>query len=366
MAATLAVLTLFSASMLTPVTANVGADDSGSPSSLLTSYPLPPEWPGAPGHLLQADGRLWFTAPAPDVNAIGSLVIADTGAYTYTFYPIPTNDSTPYDLTWDGENIWFTEYLGNKLGRLHVASEIISEYVIPTQDSGPTGISWDADGLVWFVQRAGNNLAAFDPLTESFTEYAITDSQGNPFPEALPEDVAVYMPKNWVWFTVPGVNRLMQFDKDTKDFKAIPTANPGAFYTPSQVAVDDLGNPWVSTWEGRIGRFQPETFQYFRWYLVAPEDSKIEGLQWIADGRRNKLWFTESNTGYTGQLLTDSGGGTINTWRFPVTSAAGHLSGLVVSDQAMVWLADNANHQLIRWAPPYISSSHLPLVLVAD
>lgn len=319
-----------------------------------TSYPLPNE--GAPRYLLQADGDFWFTAPGN--NAIGKLVVTSTVDYNYTFFPVPTGGSMPYDLAWDGTNIWFTASAANKIGKVDVASGDITEYDIPTANSEPAGIAVAGDGTIWFVERSGNKLGAFDPTTETFTEYPY-DRSG-----AALEDIALRPAGSHIWFTAPRVNRLVRFDPDTEEFRDVPTADFGIPpYTPSQVVVDSGGNPWVSTTEGLIGRFAAATFQYFRWYDVGSDNSQIDGLLWLAEGSNNKLWFTESNTGYAGQLTTQSGGATVSNWRFPIADEDGSLIGIVTEADGTAWIADSGNHMLLEWAPPYAFTTYLPVIM---
>lgn len=353
-------LALISALLIAPLSESSAATKEPAAvtdSQFITSYPLPNE--GAPQYLLQADDHFWFTAPGD--NAIGKLVVTSTVDYSYTFFPLPTENSAPYDLAWDGTNVWFTALAANKIGKLNAASGDITEYDIPTANSEPTGITVSANGTIWFVERSGNNLGAFDPATETFTEHPYDRS------DAALEDVAAQPSGNHIWFTAPGVNRLVRFDPSAEEFRDVPTSEFGIPpYIPSQVVVDNGGNPWVSTAEGLVGRFAAATFQYFRWYRVGSENGEIDGLLWKADGDHNKLWFTESNTGSVGQLTTQAGGTTISNWRFPITDEGGIPVGIVTEGDGTVWVADSGNHTLLQWSPPYVFSTYLPAIRKAD
>jgi streptogramin lyase len=54
-------------------------------------------------------------------------------------------------------NLWFTEYGGNKIGRITTAGSI-TEFAIPTANSGPTGITAGHDGNLWFTESNGNKI----------------------------------------------------------------------------------------------------------------------------------------------------------------------------------------------------------------
>lgn len=353
----MALITLLSAAILTIPPGDVTAEETAVASPFITTYPLPNQ--GEPRSLIQANDQFWFTAPG--INAIGKLVVTSTVDYAYTFYTIPTANSFPYDLTWDGEHVWFTELAGNQIGKLHPPSGNITEYAVLTANSEPTGISVTADGVIWFTERAGNNLTSFDPATETFTEHLY------PRPDALLEDVVAQPTSNLVWFTAPGVTQLGWYNKNTEQFDDVPTSSFGVPpYTPSQVDIDNRGDPWVSTHQGRIGRFAASTVQLFRWYRVGPEDSEIDGLIWTAEGDKNRLWFTESNTGYGGQLTTKADGGTLYKSRFPITEDGGQPFGVMAETNGAVWIADSNNHMLLSWSPPYAFFTYLPTILAAD
>ena len=54
-------------------------------------------------------------------------------------------------------NVWFTEGVGNKIGRI-TPTGTITEFTIPTASSGPLGIAAGADGNVWFTENSGNKV----------------------------------------------------------------------------------------------------------------------------------------------------------------------------------------------------------------
>jgi streptogramin lyase len=98
------------------------------------------------------DGNLWFTEW--NGNKIGKI----TPAGTITEYTIPTGGSYPVAITAgpDG-NLWFTEQLGNNIGKI-TTSGTITEYAIPTGGSYPHGITAGPDGNLWFTEYYGNNI----------------------------------------------------------------------------------------------------------------------------------------------------------------------------------------------------------------
>jgi virginiamycin B lyase len=57
-------------------------------------------------------------------------------------------------------NLWFTEYTGNKVGRITV-SGVITEF--PTPSNKPMGITAGRDGNLWFTEVSGDKIASIVP-----------------------------------------------------------------------------------------------------------------------------------------------------------------------------------------------------------
>src|SRR5438093_1231840 len=91
---------------------------------------------------------------------------------TFTEYPVPTPASFPGRITAgpDG-NVWFTESLGNKIGRITPAG-VITEFPVPTSDSHPDGITAGPDGNVWFTEITGMKIGRITPAGV-ITEFSV-------------------------------------------------------------------------------------------------------------------------------------------------------------------------------------------------
>jgi probable HAF family extracellular repeat protein len=128
------------------------------------------------------DGNLWFAEQYG--NKIGKI----TPAGLITEYPVPTSASQPYGLTAgpDG-NLWFVEYnalnqcpdpvrcgLGNNVGKITTAG-MITEYPVPTSLSGPIQIVTGPDGNLWFTELLGNNIGRVNiaPSSPTITDLGI-------------------------------------------------------------------------------------------------------------------------------------------------------------------------------------------------
>jgi streptogramin lyase len=115
------------------------------------------------------------------VVAVGLLSLSSAPAWaaagTITEFTIPTK-GTPFDITAgpDG-NLWFTEDIGNKIGRITPRGSF-TEFPVPTASSGPRGITAGPDGNLWFTELDGNKIGRIT-TGGSFTEFQIPSTCGS-------------------------------------------------------------------------------------------------------------------------------------------------------------------------------------------
>jgi virginiamycin B lyase len=87
------------------------------------------------------------------------LAILDPVARTWKEYPLATGGALPAGIAVDSQdNIWFTEFSGNKIGLLLSGHTNVAEFPIPTSNSGPEDIHI-IGGKVWFTEQYGNKVA---------------------------------------------------------------------------------------------------------------------------------------------------------------------------------------------------------------
>jgi DNA-binding beta-propeller fold protein YncE len=162
--------------------------------------PLPNPAPlnGPRGITVGPDGNLWFTEYYG--NRIGRVTPA--GVITQ-FPPLPTPTSLPESITAgpDG-NLWFTEASGNKIGRITPAG-VITEFPPASSSislSGPTGITAGPDGNLWFTEASGNKIGQITPTGE-ITKFDV--------PTALSGPMGITVgPDGNVWFTESNSNKI--------------------------------------------------------------------------------------------------------------------------------------------------------------
>jgi virginiamycin B lyase len=95
--------------------------------------------------------------------------------HTITQFAVPTANGGPTGITVgpDG-NLWFTEWFGNKIGRLTPAGQV-TEFPIPTLQSFPDGITAGPDGNLWFTENQGNRIGRITPAGV-ITEFPLSTS----------------------------------------------------------------------------------------------------------------------------------------------------------------------------------------------
>jgi len=127
-------------------------------------------------------GCVWLTqySGKGSVNPGGAIVPGGHGRLlrfnpangNFTVVDIPTVGSFPFRLIMDQQGrVWFTEFLGNKIGVYDPSSNRLQEYVVPTDFSGPADLTFDKHGALWFTEAYNKSVAKFNIDNASFVEY---------------------------------------------------------------------------------------------------------------------------------------------------------------------------------------------------
>src|SRR4051812_39068950 len=102
-----------------------------------------------------ADGNVWVA------EASASRIARVTPGGTVTEFTLPAGRE-PLDITSAGGLVWFTERLGDRIGRLNPSAGSdagiqgsIAEFAVAGGGSQPTGIAAGPDGNVWFTENGG-------------------------------------------------------------------------------------------------------------------------------------------------------------------------------------------------------------------
>jgi streptogramin lyase len=237
-----------------------------------------------------------------------------------TEFPIPTANSNPSEITLgpDG-HLWFTEYDGNKIGRITVAGNI-TEFPLPTPNAGPQGITAGPDGNVWFTEVSAGQIGKITP-SGTVTEYPIVYR-----PWLIDSG-----PDGNIWFTIdsPGgtVNKLGVITPAgvVSDRTISTVTDPLGAVGITGKAAD--GNIWFVQYQARrIGRMTTAGTSYM-WSATTNV-----GAQRIAAGLDGNLWFT--GVTLIGRVTP---GGVVTEFPLPDGRLATTSVSVIASPDGNVW-----------------------------
>ena len=119
-----------------------------------------------------SQNNLYFTDFAQE--HIGR-VDAKTGAIK--LYTIPTKASAPRRGMMDGQDrLWFGEYRGNKIAVFDTKAEKFQEWEMPTPWSAPYDVALDKNGEAWTGSMMTDRVTRLDPKSGQFTDYLLPRS----------------------------------------------------------------------------------------------------------------------------------------------------------------------------------------------
>jgi len=179
------------------------------------TFPLPPQYNDKIAQLnmlgLQytVDGKVW-------TNDAGKQVIYRLDLKTGTYEMFDPLKKLPgpgpysmYGIDSDAHNnLYFTEYQGNKIGRIDAETKEVKFFETPSPHSKPRRIFMDEQGHLWIGEYGANRVAMLDTQTEKFKEWALPTPWTGPY-YAIPD-------KNGeVWTGGMTTDRIVRLDPKT-------------------------------------------------------------------------------------------------------------------------------------------------------
>jgi len=102
-------------------------------------------------------------------NFIGR-VDAETGKYSW--FQTPTAHSRPRRVRMDPQDhLYFAEYQGNKIAMLDTKTEKFTEWPLPTPWTGPYYVTWDKSGDLWTGGMTTDRVVRLNPKSGQAIEY---------------------------------------------------------------------------------------------------------------------------------------------------------------------------------------------------
>lgn len=243
-------------------------------------------------------------------------------------FPVPTAASRPYTIVAgpDG-NLWFTESVGNKIGRI-TPGGLITEFPVPMAGSGPYGICVGPDGNIWFTERFGNQIGRLDLATFQIDEFPIPTFDSQPWKICAGAD-------GQLWFTEETADQIGSIDVFGQITEYV-MAQIGCCF-PTGIAAGPGGNRWYTLEIGdQIGQITPSTT------FTQHQIQTVQVLPWdIAPGPDGNMWFTELAGRAIGRI-TPAGAIT----EFPIPGAFSGIAGIATSSNGLLFFTENDTHQI--------------------
>ena len=189
-------------------------------------------------------------------------------------------------------DIWFSQLVGNKIGKWDRATDSIVYYESPVANASPYGMDIDFQDKVWYAEYFTGAFVRFDPDTKAFTRF-----EAKTWPNSLrrggPDS------KDNIWFGVYGYvgkyGKLARIDAKTGELTERDI--PIKYAMPYDAKPDEQDNVWISSMN-YLTKFDPATGKFTVYPLPARTDMpKIEPTQ------AGSIWFAPrvaAGNGYGG------------------------------------------------------------------
>jgi streptogramin lyase len=215
--------------------------------------------------------------------------------------------------------LWVTLALGNELGRFDPAS---GQWTIHPLDEGfyLHTLRFDRKGRIWFTVAASNHLGMLDPATGAIRTVRLpartwgqeaalrilpamlwlgryfdlrgvaSEGGGMVLPVPYGVDVA---PDGGVWFSQLNEHRIGRLDPETFEYEMIDTP----FAAPRRLRFDSKGALWIPGFSpGVVARFDPATRRFRTFELpIEPRGSETPYALHV-DRRTDAVWICGTNS----------------------------------------------------------------------
>jgi streptogramin lyase len=268
--------------------------------------------------------NVWITAYGR--HRIGHLVYTDAQHAIYTEHPITSvSPSGPFQITIDGNSVWFTERTANRVGRLNTQSGQVDEFYgngLPA-NAGLADIKVAPNGWVWVTGSWANRLIRLVVTsTYAFSAYSHPLLVG-PFGLAVEASDAI-------WFTAPDAHRIGRYQPSRGTYLW-----PLTFLAASQPVgiVASSSFVWFSDWQlNGIGQVEIGTLTNLNYYTPTnrPFDlaSRVPGVLWVTQ---------QDEQGAIARLIyTWPSSGQLNSYALP--SVGLRPTGIDLAVDQSVWL----------------------------
>ncbi len=271
--------------------------------------------------------------------ALTFLLVAHGGAAAaITEVALPTAAADPQSITVGPDGaLWFTEYRGNRIGRISTAApHIVTEIELPQPAHFPSRITSGQDGRLWFTELKPRAIASLDPNNPAVIDEI--DHDPNDWPSAI-----LGLPDGSIWYADELRPQLTRIDGSNHDsITTIPISTRA-----SRLILGPSGDLWYAGVNllGRVATTPPYAESDVR--LTARNGSTA--LAAASDGT---MWATGFSFGNSG-LTRLSGSGFIDVDRMALPFWL-YSVGIVRGSDDNLWIADGrGNLMRVSTQPPY-------------
>jgi streptogramin lyase len=309
-----------------PVSAIVKVTYSLDICGVFTEFAIPTTGSEPVGITPGADGNLWFS------EAVGNKIGRITTAGTITEFPLPTAASGPFGITAgpDG-NIWFTEDSSSKIARMNTTTGNVFETATNTANAGPVQITTGPDGNMWFTEENASNVGRITTATGVVSEFPTTTLTSEPFGIAAGPD-------GNLWFVEISGNNV---GKVTTAGSVTEYPVSTAASAPSDIVSGPDGALWFVECHGNsVGRVTTAgtiTSQY-----PTPDLSATLPV-FDTVGPDGKIWFSEAGVNKIGSMTT---GGAFAEFAIPTSGATPF--GITTGPDGAIWFVEALTNKIAR------------------
>ncbi|WP_197704790.1 virginiamycin B lyase family protein [Mycobacteroides stephanolepidis] len=229
-------------------------------------------------------------------------------------------------------NLWFTQLLGNRIGRITPDGNITEFRSGLSRFSGPDRITTGPDGNLWFTQLLGNRIGRITP-DGHITEFGGLSAYSGPFGIAAGPD-------GNLWFTQTFGNKIGRItpEGNVTEFPA----GPNRLAMPTDIVAGPDGNLWYTERFGGIGRITP------RGDVTTFTDVTFgAGSVNITVGPDDALWFVETFANKIGRITTD---GEISEYSQGISKGAMPVS-ITTGPDGNLWFTQYVGARIGRITP---------------
>jgi len=265
-------------------------------------------------------------------------------AAVITEWSLPPDSTLPYEVAFDDQSpyrVWFTEYGGNKIGRLnHITGEIF-EIKLPS-GSRPWGIAFEkARKEVWFTMAGYHAIGVItDYGAGTVKQIPVADGDYGEGPRGIAiQEYVNGTDYPYIWFTIYGANRIGRLDPYYAKNITYWMLEDGSA-PESIIFVKDTG-VWFTAHKGYIGNLNPITGEVKKWFISSgkPEDLTVDSF--------GNIWFTNPDEDEIYKLNPYSG--ELTTYKVPTSGSRPY--SIAVDAQGYVWFTEYGQNRIGRFSP---------------